>query len=332
LPVVYSQSPMSVTASTTKPQYAPSETVTISGKVLDNQSKPVLGAGVSIQANDPQGNTIHVQLIYSDQAGAYSDSFTLPPNSAQGQYEIFVTASKSGFENAQTHVLFNVLSVTVSTTTTAYTTQTSQTITSSSETNVQPKCFIATATYGSELSSEVALLRNFRDAEVLKTSAGRSFMLAFNAFYYGFSPRVASFIASNNYLRTIMKILLYPLIGILYVASRVFTKLAFNPEFAVILAGVIASSAIGIVYLGPIAILAAKLTRPRRIYDCSKGSALVFASCIASPVALALAEVAHVSLLLTIATGVTVLSYLTLGGFVVLYLASHEHGIFRSTN
>jgi hypothetical protein len=93
--------------------------------------------------------------------------------------------------------------------------------TSSSSTTTlgAPKCLIATATYGSELAPEVQLLRNFRDNSILKTSAGSNFMLAFNAWYYSFSPYVANYLNTHWVERTIMKGVLYPLVGMLYLTS-----------------------------------------------------------------------------------------------------------------
>ena len=101
-------------------------------------------------------------------------------------------------------------------------------------------CIIATATYGSELSPEVQFLRGFRDNTVYSTFAGSSFMKVFNEFYYSFSPNVASAIADNSALRDIMRTVLYPLIGILHVASTAFSVLSFSSELGVVVAGLIA--------------------------------------------------------------------------------------------
>ena len=80
-------------------------------------------------------------------------------------------------------------------------------------------------------------------------------MTIFNAWYYSFSPDVASVIAANETLRGFMRILLYPLIGILYIASSLKTLFSFNYELAIITSGLVASSLIGFVYLGPIALI-----------------------------------------------------------------------------
>jgi len=113
-------------------------------------------------------------------------------------------------------------------------------------------CYIATATYGSALSPEVQLLRNFRDRDVLQTFAGSNFMRVFNMVYYSFSPQVAQTISSNENLRTVMRYVLYPLIGILWAAQQLYTALAFSPEGAVVIAGLFAGSLIGLVYASPV--------------------------------------------------------------------------------
>jgi hypothetical protein len=116
-------------------------------------------------------------------------------------------------------------------------------------------CIIATATYGSELSPEVQFLRGFRDNTVLNTFAGRNFMTIFNTWYYSFSPRVASIITVNEAIRVFMKIFLYPLIGILHLAATTCSIFSFNPELAVVVSGLVASSLIGIMFFAPAAII-----------------------------------------------------------------------------
>ena len=128
-------------------------------------------------------------------------------------------------------------------------------LTISLEKEAKKGCIIATATYGSELSPEVKFLRDFRDDKVLKTFAGSCFMTVFNAWYYSFSPRLASEIATNIALRSFMKIMLYPLIGLLHLASTTYSFFGFYPEFAVVVSGLIASCLIGIVYFSPLALL-----------------------------------------------------------------------------
>ncbi len=110
-------------------------------------------------------------------------------------------------------------------------------------------CLIATATYGSELASQVQFLRNFRDQQITATFAGSNFMQVFNAWYYSFSPAVAQYESSHATVRTVAKVALYPLIDILQLASLTYTLTASQPEFAALVAGLAASSLIGLVCL-----------------------------------------------------------------------------------
>jgi len=126
------------------------------------------------------------------------------------------------------------------------------------------KCVIATATYGSELTPQVQFLKDFKDHYVLSTFAGSEFMKVFNSWYYSFSPQVASWIASNPSAKEAAKILLLPLLNILRLSEISYSTLSFAPEVAVVVAGIVASFLIGIVYFGPIlAVVCMKLVYRR---------------------------------------------------------------------
>jgi hypothetical protein len=112
-------------------------------------------------------------------------------------------------------------------------------------------CLIATATYGSELSDEVQFLRNFRDHSILETRAGSSFMTAFNAWYYSFSPTFAQFIREQPTVKTVTKFALYPLMGILRIGAAAFYVFPTNLEAGAVVSGLLVSSLIGLVYLTP---------------------------------------------------------------------------------
>ena len=73
-------------------------------------------------------------------------------------------------------------------------------------------CLIATATYGSELAPQVQLLREIRDNTVLQTQSGTSFMIAFNQFYYSFSPAIADYERENTVFKETVKLILTPLL------------------------------------------------------------------------------------------------------------------------
>jgi hypothetical protein len=293
--------------STDKSQYVAGETVLISGNVRDAQGNPVFGASISIQVNDPANNLFYVQLALASQSGGYSDHFTLPINAVLGLYTINVTASQTGYADGNSQAKFSVSAATASTSSSTSSSGTSSTVS---------KCLIVTATYGSELAPEVALLRNFRDLDILRTSAGESFMLVFNAFYYSFSPGAASYIASHTYVKAAMKIVLYPLIGTFYLSKFVFDALSLNGEIAAVTSGVVASLALGAIYVGPLLTVISRLSGSRTASRYARSlrlASLIGSSAIAG---LILAELGKSVLLLEITTVGTVLSNIALGGLI----------------
>ncbi|MGA2973581.1 MAG: CFI-box-CTERM domain-containing protein [Candidatus Bathyarchaeia archaeon] len=176
-----------------------------------------------------------------------------------------------------------------------------------------PKCLIATATYGSELSPEVQLLRNFRDYSIMKTQSGSNFMVAFNAWYYSFSPYVANYLITHWVERTIMKGVLYPLIGILYLTSNLYSTTSTYPELAALLSGLLASSLIGGFYLGlPMSLLRARVRRLRGLRAQSLLQKLLGVSLLGGMAALLLGEILSSSLLLMVSSATIVLSTLFL--------------------
>jgi hypothetical protein len=62
-------------------------------------------------------------------------------------------------------------------------------------------CFIATAAYGTPTAEQIDVLREFRDAVLLESTAGSQFV----ALYYQLSPPIADFIAGNELLRTLVR-------------------------------------------------------------------------------------------------------------------------------
>jgi hypothetical protein len=128
-----------------------------------------------------------------------------------------------------------------------------------------PKCVIATAAYGSELAGPVQFLREFRDQRVERTYLGSEFMAAFNAWYYSWAPAIAKLESNNGALRAAVRVLILPLLGALFVGAKLFDLLAtFNPELAVVTAGVSSSALIGLLYLTPIFLVPFLKSRTRK--------------------------------------------------------------------
>jgi peptide/nickel transport system substrate-binding protein len=83
----------------------------------------------------------------------------------------------------------------------------------------------------------------------MSTASGSAFMNAFNSVYYSFSPQVADYEREQPWLQAIVKAGLYPLFGILMASESAYS--AVGGEAGAALAGAIASSLIGAVYLAP---------------------------------------------------------------------------------
>jgi len=135
-----------------------------------------------------------------------------------GTYELTITASGPG-NTFVTYVILTVKTV-----------------------GMPSRCLIATATFGSELTSEVQLLRAFRNRVALYTFAGRSFMSAFDSWYYSFSPSVAELISTHPTTRLVMRVLLYPLVEILHIAAQAYPLFSSSSELAVVMAGLVSCS------------------------------------------------------------------------------------------
>ena len=167
-------------------------------------------------------------------------------------------------------------------------------------TNPQPQqpspsqCLIATAAFGSELSPQVKYLRNFRDHYILSAASGSAFMNTFNSIYYSFSPQVADFERGHPWLQAIMKTALYPLFGILMTAERGYA--ALGGEAGSILAGLIASSLIGAVYLWPVGLAASRKVVDSRLLAIIVGAsaAVLVATLVALPAMLPFSTAAFV--------------------------------------
>jgi len=82
-------------------------------------------------------------------------------------------------------------------------------------------CIIATAAYGTELAPQVQLLREVRDNVLFNTSSGTSFMTAFNAFYYSFSPAVADLERQSPIFKETVRLAITPMLSTLSILNHV---------------------------------------------------------------------------------------------------------------
>jgi peptide/nickel transport system substrate-binding protein len=187
---------------------------------------------------------------------------------------------------------------------------------SNGDSNGSNGCLVATATFGSELSPQVQFLRHFRDNKVLNTFAGRSFMEAFNGFYYSWSPNIANTIRASTGIGTVMKGLLYPLIGALHVSEGIFTALNFNSELGVVAAGFMASVLLAAIYLTPLTFLLSYIRKYRPSKFLIYAMGLIW---LVSLTTIGLAELTQTSSLMITATGTFVLSTMGLTVLTTLH-------------
>lgn len=73
-------------------------------------------------------------------------------------------------------------------------------------------CLIATAAFGSELSTNVQMLREVRDTQIMNTQVGAMFLSGFNQFYYSFSPTIADMERQSPAFKEFVKISITPLL------------------------------------------------------------------------------------------------------------------------
>lgn len=76
-------------------------------------------------------------------------------------------------------------------------------------TTVSP-CFVATAAYGTPMADEVGALRRFRDRHLLTSPIGRELVWL----YYAASPPIAEEIARSESARSLVRVLLSPIVGV----------------------------------------------------------------------------------------------------------------------
>jgi hypothetical protein len=245
------------------------------------------------------GQEVHRQHLTSG-IGTFTDQYTFP---TAGSYS--VEAQKINGENESAKIDVVVLQGNNTSANTNNNTGSAQ------QTTKPSGCLIATAAFGSELTPQVQFLRGFRDDYVLKSLSGSAFINTFNTIYYSFSPQVADYEREQPWLQTTVKAALYPLFGILMASEKTFAS-SGGGEVGTILAGAVASTLIGTVYISPltagVAIAAKKRIKPRIVVFAAIAAACALAATL---VALAIGS----DLALTITTPAFVI---TLAGSAAL--------------
>ena len=129
---------------------------------------------------------------------------------------------------------------------------------------ISTSCPITYVTNGNRLAPYAQFLRNFRDNQIDNTTAGRTFLTTFNAWYYSWAPALAYSAATSPWMYRVVQAGVIPLLGILYASYYSFNLVApISPEVAAVTAGVVAASLIGLAYVAPVAYLTSRLIRRR---------------------------------------------------------------------
>jgi hypothetical protein len=116
-----------------------------------------------------------------------------------------------------------------------------------------------------------------------------------------------------------MKVIFYPLIGILNVGSAIFSVFSVLPELGIILAGLITSALIGIVYFMPIALIFSYFKKYKVSEKKMRWMRLIWLSSVLS---LVITEVFKTPLMMMVSTGLFVLVTMTTAPLISLRIVS----------
>ena len=123
-----------------------------------------------------------------------------------------------------------------------------------------PGCLIATATFGSPQASEVQMVRDYRDGTIRQSYTGSQFFIGFNAWYYSFSPAVASYISTHPMAKSVMQIRLVPLLQIILISQKISALMSFSPEAATVTVLIFGAAMYGLIHLFPFVFLGLYIT------------------------------------------------------------------------
>jgi len=122
-------------------------------------------------------------------------------------------------------------------------------------------CLIATAAFGSELSTQVQMLREVRDNKVINTQVGTMFISGFNQVYYSFSPAIADMERQSPLFKEFVKITITPLL----ISLSLLNNVDINSEIEMLGAGLaIISFNVGLYFAIP-TVVVLKLKRTLRV-------------------------------------------------------------------
>lgn len=145
------------------------------------------------------------------------------------------------------------------------------------------------------------------------------FMQTFNAWYYGWAPSLTYAAARNGLFLDVLRVGVYPLIGILYAAYFSYAVVSpMSAEAGALAAGVVAASLIGLVYVAPVAYVSLRLARRRTKFLTPAKAHLLPASgwIAASVLMIGAAYVSGSALLMGLGTASLTISMLSVGSLL----------------
>jgi len=99
---------LQVRVSTNEEDYLKGAKVYIFGHVDLRHGDSIADALVSIQVLDPSGQTKHINSTKTNEAGHFSDLFTLSSDAVEGLYTVYVTASFAPYKDAVAKTTFTI--------------------------------------------------------------------------------------------------------------------------------------------------------------------------------------------------------------------------------
>jgi len=137
----------------TKESLGPGEIVELSGTIEGG----IEGDLIALEVKSPSGEIILIRTVELGSGGTYNLKFKIPASAESGDYDITTNVELVGAK---------------------------ETTAGSQTTSSDGGCLIATATFGSEMATQVQQLREIRDNTLLQTESGSTFMAGFNQFFF----------------------------------------------------------------------------------------------------------------------------------------------------
>ena len=233
----FSQSLITFDVDTT--QFAPGEIVELTGSVQEEMQ----GQPVAIEIKDAKGSVILIRTVTSDSDGNFILKFKVPNSVEAGELDIITNIELDGQTFSESMSVETVAEPVVDVEPVVESmaesrpacgtgtieengicvvdTSKTEKVVTKEKSSKGGGCLIATATYGSEMASEVQQLRELRDNTLLQTESGTAFMGMFNDIYYSFSPVIADYERENPIFKEIVKVAITPLINSLSILNYV---------------------------------------------------------------------------------------------------------------